>query len=50
MGTILIFVFADFYWKIAFQQNLLKIFKKSLKIHNRILETDDVGNYPKLCL
>jgi hypothetical protein len=29
---------------------LLKIFKKSLKIHNRILETDDVGNYPKLCL
>jgi hypothetical protein len=46
MGTILIYVFVDFYWKLAFQQTL----KKSLKIHNEILETDDVGNHPKICL
>jgi hypothetical protein len=42
MGTILIYVIVDFCLKIAFQQTVKK---KSLKIHNRILQTNDVGNY-----
>jgi hypothetical protein len=51
MATIFIYSFVDFYWKIVFQEIFSKILKKkSLKIQTRLLETDDVENYPKICL